>query len=63
MEKQMEYIFMGVIFIIVVAAMLFIKTLNLGAGLTIALVAPLILLAIYSLARIQPKETTAGNSK
>lgn len=53
----MQYIFMGVIFIIVVAAMIFIKTLNLGAVFTIALVVPLILLAIYSLARIQPRET------
>lgn len=59
----MEYIFMGAIFIIVVAAMLFIKTLNLGAGMTIALVIPLILLAIYSLARIQPKETTTEDRK
>lgn len=57
----MHYIYMGVIFIVVVAAMIFIKTMNLGAGLTIAIVAPLILLAIYSLARVQPRETTADD--
>jgi uncharacterized membrane protein YobD (UPF0266 family) len=59
----MEYIFTAIIFVAVVAAMLFIKSMNLGAGLTIALVAPLILLAIYGLARVQPRETATDDRK
>ena len=59
----MEYIYTALILVVVVAAMIFIKSMNLGAGLTISLVAPLILLAIYSLARIQPRESTPDDRK
>jgi hypothetical protein len=55
-EANMDLVFMGVIFIVVVASMVFLKFLNLSPGLTTAILFPLILLAIYSLARIQPKE-------
>ncbi len=59
----MEYIYTAIILVIVVAAMIFIKSLSLGAGLTISLVAPLILLAIYSLARTQPRKSTPDDRK
>lgn len=59
----MEYIYTAVILVVVVAAMIFIKSLSLGAGLTVSLVAPLILLAIYSLARIQPRVNSPDDRK
>lgn len=55
-EASMDLVFMAVILIIFVAALLFIKSLNLSVALTSAIIFFLILLAIYSLARVQPKE-------
>jgi hypothetical protein len=52
----MEYIFMAVIFFVFVAALFILKFLNLSAGLTTAIIFLLLMLAIYSLARVQPKE-------
>ncbi len=52
----MEYIFMAVILSVVVAALLILKFLNLSAGLTAASIFLLIMLAVYCLARVQPKE-------
>lgn len=52
----MDLVFMAVILFIFVAALLFIKSLNLSVALTTAIILFLILLAIYSLARVQPKE-------
>lgn len=49
----MQYIFMVLCLFGAVAAMVFIKSLDLSGGLTIALVVPVIFLVIYSLARIQ----------
>jgi len=42
-----------------VAGMIFVKSLNLGFGLTAVLVIPPILNAVYSMARLKPKEMTA----
>jgi hypothetical protein len=36
--------------------MIFVKSLNLGAGLTIAIISPMIFLVIYSMARIKLKK-------
>ena len=49
----MQYIFMVLCLFGAVAAMAFIKSLDLSGGLTAALVGPVILIVIYSLARIQ----------
>ena len=38
------------------ASIVFLSTLDLGNWLTAALIAPLVLLAVYSMARIQPGE-------
>ena len=46
----MQFIYMGLILCGTVAAMLFVKSLDLGNGLTIALVGPVVLLAIFGLA-------------
>lgn len=56
----MDLVFMAVILNIFVAALLFIKSLNLSVALTSAIIFFLILLAIYSLARVQPKEINDG---
>ena len=55
----MQLIFAGICFFGAVAGMIFIKSLDLGAGLTIAIIVPLVLLVVYSLARIQPKKPEA----
>jgi hypothetical protein len=55
----MQVIFAGICFIGAVAGMIFIKSLDLGAGLTIAIIVPLVLLVVYSLARIPPKKPEA----
>ena len=52
----MNYIFMVVILFVVVAALVFLKFLNLSASLTTAIIFLLILFAIFSLAWVQPKE-------
>jgi hypothetical protein len=56
----MQLIFAGICFFGTVAGMIFIKSLDLGAGLTIAIIVPMVLLVVYSLARIQPKKPGAG---
>lgn len=52
----MQYIFVVVCFLVTAVGMSFVRSLDLGAGLTVALVFPQIFLVIYSLARIKPQE-------
>jgi len=52
----MAFVYMGVIFFATIAAVAFIKSLNLGLGLSATILIPLFLLVIYCLARVQPKE-------
>jgi hypothetical protein len=58
-SAHMQLIFAGICLFGAVAGMIFIKSLDLGAGLTIAIIVPLVFLVIYSLARIQPKKPEA----
>ena len=56
---------MNIVFAIVcvfgaVAASKFLSTLAQGSWLKVAIIAPVVLLAVYSMARIQPKEPAAG---
>jgi hypothetical protein len=55
----MQYIFVGICFFGSIAAMIFVKSLDLNAGLTIAIIVPMIGLVIYSMARIKPKKPEA----
>jgi hypothetical protein len=55
----MQFILAGICFFGSIATMIFVKSLNLGAGLTIAVIIPLIFLVIYSLARIKPQKPGA----
>ena len=55
----MQLIFAGICFFGTVAGMIFIKSLDLGAGLTIAIIVPLVILIVYSMARIPPKKSEA----
>ncbi len=52
----MQYIFVIISFLGGLAGMIFVKSLDLGAGLTATLVVPLVFLIIYSMARLKPKE-------
>jgi hypothetical protein len=56
----MQWIFVGICFFGVVAGMMFVKSQDLGAGLTIAIIVPLVFLVIYSMARIRPKKARGG---
>lgn len=58
----MQFIFVGICFLGAIAAMIFVKSLNLGAGLTATFVIPLVFLVIYSMARIKSKEPEAEAS-
>ena len=53
----MQYIFAGICLFGTVATMVFLRFLDLGGWLTAAILIPLVFLVIYSMARIQPKET------
>jgi hypothetical protein len=55
----MQVIFVGICFIGAVAAMIFVKSLDLNAGLKVAIIIPLVILVVYSLARIKPKKPAA----
>jgi hypothetical protein len=55
----MQYIFAGICFFGAIAGMIYVKSVDLGAGLTIAIIIPLMLLVVYSLARIQSKKPKA----
>ena len=55
----MQWIFVGICFFGTVATMIFVKSLDLNAGLTIAIIAPLVFLVIYSMARIKHKKQEA----
>ena len=55
----MHLIYAGICFFVAIAGMIFIKSMDLGAVLTIAIVVPLVLLVIDSLARIEPKKPEA----
>ena len=50
----MPVIFVGVCFFGAVAAMIFVKSLDVAAGVKVAMIIPLVFLVIYSLARIPP---------
>jgi hypothetical protein len=52
----MQTIFAGIVFVGTVATIVFVKSLDLGAWLTIAIVVPLVFLVVYSLARISPRK-------
>jgi hypothetical protein len=56
----MQWIFVGICFFGAVATMIFVKSLDLNAGLKIAIVIPLVFLVIYSLARITPRKARGG---
>lgn len=58
-SAHMQFIFVGICFFGAVATMIFVKSLDLGAGLTIAIIVPMVFLVIYSLARIQTKKPKA----
>ena len=55
----MQYVFVIICFLGGGAGMLFVKSLDLSAGLTATFVVPLILLIIYSFARLKPEEPMA----
>lgn len=58
----MQWIFVVVCFFGTVAASVFVKSLDLHGGLKAAIIVPLVFLAIYSLARIKPKQLKAEKS-
>jgi hypothetical protein len=53
----MAFVYMGLIFFGFIAAMALIKFLNLGSGLTAAIIFPLFLFVIFCLAWVQPKDS------
>jgi hypothetical protein len=55
----MKYLFLGVCFFGTIAASVFVKTLDLHGGLTAAIIIPLVLLTVYSLANVQPGSSKA----
>ena len=59
----MQYIMMVLCLFGAVAAMVFIKSLDLSGGLTIALVGPVVFLVIYCLARIQTADSEQTSQK
>jgi amino acid permease len=56
----MQWIFVGICFFGAVATMIFVKSLDLNAGLTVAIIIPLVFLVIYSMARIKPQKASGG---
>lgn len=52
----MSLIYMGLIFFCTIAAMAFIKSLNLSSGMSAVIIIPLFLFVIFCLAWVQPKE-------
>ncbi len=52
----MQYVFAGICFVGCVAGMITLKFLDLNGWLTAAIIVPLILLVVYSTARIRPKK-------
>ncbi|MCX5823750.1 MAG: hypothetical protein NTY86_09660 [Deltaproteobacteria bacterium] len=55
----MQFIFAGICLFGTIAGMIFIKSLDLSGWLTAAILIPLVLLVVYSMARIQPKKPEA----
>jgi uncharacterized protein (DUF983 family) len=55
----MQLIFAGICLVVFFVAMVASSTLALGGWVKAAIVIPLLLLVVYSLARIQPKETAS----
>jgi len=55
----MQYLFVIICFLGGVAGMIFVKSLDLGAGLTATLIVPQVFLIIYSMARLKPEEPKA----
>jgi hypothetical protein len=56
----MQSIFAGICILVFFVTTVSLGSLNLGGWLKAAIVIPLVFLVVYSLARIQPKETTSG---
>ena len=52
----MQYIFAGICFLVTVAGIIFLSSLDLKGGLKAAIVIPLVFLVVYSMARIHPKK-------
>jgi len=55
----MKYLFLGVCYFGTIATAVFAKFLNLHGALTAAIIIPMVLLTIYSLAIVQPKSSGA----
>jgi len=55
----MQFILAGISMLIFFALTLTLSQLNLGGWLKAAIIIPLVLLVVYSMARIMPKETTS----
>lgn len=55
----MQVIFSGICILVFFVTTVNIGPLNLGGWLKAAIMIPVVLLVVYSLARIQPKETTS----
>jgi hypothetical protein len=55
----MQIIFAGISMVIFFAVTLILGQLNLGGWLKAGIIIPLVLLVVYSMARIMPKETTS----
>jgi hypothetical protein len=55
----MQYIVAGICFFGAIAGMILVKSLDLSAGLTIAIIIPLLGLVVYSLASLKPQQTGA----
>jgi len=52
----MQLFFAGICFFGLVVGIIFVKSQDLGAWLTIAIIVPLVILVVFSLARIQSKK-------
>jgi hypothetical protein len=56
----MQVIIAGISVFGAVGIIIFLSFLDMNGGVKVALVVLFVLIAVYSLARIQPKETTSG---
>jgi len=55
----MQFIFAGICILVYFVTTVNLGPMDLGGWLKAAIIVPLLLLVVYSLARIQPKETTS----
>ena len=56
----MQFIFAGICILVYFVTTVNLGPMDLGGWLKAAIIIPLVLLVVYSLARIQPKETKSG---